>query len=111
MVGLFADENFPLPVVRALREFGIAVVTIQEIGMGDRAITDEDVLKLAADRNLAVVTLNRKDFIKLHQANPDHSGIIVCTFDRDFAGQARRIHEAVSQFPTLARQLVRITRA
>jgi hypothetical protein len=41
---LFADENFPLPVVEELRVLGHDVVTIQEAGMAERGISDPDVL-------------------------------------------------------------------
>ncbi|OAD19383.1 hypothetical protein THIOM_004984 [Candidatus Thiomargarita nelsonii] len=44
----------------------------------------------------AVLTINRKHFIRLHRLQPEHAGIIVCTFDPNFVGQARRIHEAIN---------------
>ena len=44
MAGLFADENFPLPVVEELRLLGHDVVTIQEAGMAERGVSDADVL-------------------------------------------------------------------
>jgi len=41
-------------------------------------------------------TLNRKHFIHLHATNPDHAGIIVCTFDADFRASAHRVHAAIN---------------
>ncbi|HEX3245608.1 MAG TPA: DUF5615 family PIN-like protein, partial [Chloroflexota bacterium] len=42
-----ADENFPLPVVEALRALGHDVLTIQEYGLGNRALPDRAVLAAA----------------------------------------------------------------
>ena len=58
----------------------------------------------------AVLTLNRKDFIGLHRESADHTGIVVRTFDPDFSGQARRIHEAVSGQSDLTGQPLRVNR-
>jgi hypothetical protein len=87
---LFADENFPFPVVQALRHLGHDVVTLAEVGKAGQAITDKAILELAAADQRAVVTLNRKHFVPLHEADPSHAGIIVCSLDLDFEGQAAR---------------------
>ena len=84
MARLFADENFPLPTVIELRRLGHDVTTLQEIGLGGRAIPDESVLELAIQHGRALLTLNRRHFIRLHQVTPRHAGIIVCSFDPDF---------------------------
>ncbi len=47
MARLFADENFPRPVVEEPRRLGDNVLTIQEAGKADISTTDEDVLTLA----------------------------------------------------------------
>jgi hypothetical protein len=47
------------------------------------------------------VTLNRHTFIGLHQNRPGHAGIIVCTFDLDFAALAQRIHQAIADSSTI----------
>lgn len=57
-----------------------------------------------------VLTLNRRHFIQLHTALPAHAGIVVCTFDPDFAALAQRIHKAIEAQPQMAGQLVRINR-
>ena len=44
-----------------------------------------------------LLTLNRKHFVRLHGERPDHAGMILCTFDPDFVGQARRIHAAIQE--------------
>jgi len=45
---LFADENFPLPVVEALRRLGHDVVAMADVGKAGRSLTDEAVLVFAA---------------------------------------------------------------
>ena len=41
---------------------------------------------------------------------PEHAGIVVCTFDPDFAALALRIHTALEAWPQMAGQLVRVNR-
>jgi hypothetical protein len=110
MARLYSNENFPLPVVVGLRALGHDVLTIQETGKADQALPDDQVLQFATAENRAVLTLNRLHFIRLHQKNSTHAGIIVCTFDADFAGQAERIHQAIRQQRALGGQLIRVNR-
>lgn len=105
-----ADENFPFPVVEALRSFGYDVLTLSDLGKAGQAVTDVAVLELASDDSRAVLTLNRKHFVRLHQSSSDHSGIVVCSFDLDFDGQAKRIRAALGAQSLLAGQLLRINR-
>jgi hypothetical protein len=44
---LYANENFPLPVVDELRRLGHDVLTIQETGKAGQRTTDEEVLEFA----------------------------------------------------------------
>jgi hypothetical protein len=110
MARLYTNENFPLPVVQELRKLGHDVLTIQEAGEADHSIPDEDVLAFAREDHRALLTLNRRHFIRLHNAQPGHEGIIVCTFDLDFTGQAHRIHDAIEARETLCGQLIRVNR-
>jgi hypothetical protein len=110
MAKLYADENFPLPVVEELRRLGHDVVTIQDTGKGQQGVSDETVLELAIAEQRAVLTINRKHFIRIHHLQPKHAGIIVCTFDPNFVGQARRIHEAIELQVSLLGQLIRVNR-
>jgi hypothetical protein len=107
---LLADENFPFPVVEALRGFGYDILRLNDLGKAGQALTDVAVLKLASDDSRAVLTLNRKDFVRLHQSIPDHSGIVVCSFDLDFDGQAKRIRAALAAHSLIAGQLLRVNR-
>ena len=90
-----------MPVVEALRRLGHYILTIQETGQANREYPDENVLAAASEDNRAVLTINRQDFIRLHRRMPNHSGIVVCTADLDFIGQARRIHAAIEAYDSL----------
>lgn len=91
MALLYADENFPFPVVEELRRLGHDVLTMQETGQAGQAVEDEVVLRLATDEDRAMLTLNRKHFIHLHRENQNHAGIIACSFDPQFTEQAHRM--------------------
>jgi len=110
VASLYADENFPLPVVYELRTFGHDVLTAQEAGQAGHSIPDDQVLAFATAQGRAVLTLNRRHFIKLHSSSPSHGGIIVCTYDRDFAGQARRVDAEIKRVPNLSGVLIRVNR-
>ncbi|WP_295621453.1 DUF5615 family PIN-like protein [Chamaesiphon sp. GL140_3_metabinner_50] len=81
MARLYMDEQFPKVVSQLLREMGHDVLTVQEAGKGNLGIPDEDVLSFAIGEDRAVVTLNRDNFVRLHRADAQHCGIIVCTND------------------------------
>lgn len=110
MAAIYSNENFPLPVVQGLRALGHDVLTIAETGQAGYAVPDAEVLAYASGLNRAVLTLNRKDFIRLHIASSHHAGIIVCTFDPDFPAQAERVHRAIAQEGHLCGKLVRVNR-
>jgi len=110
MARLYANENFPLDAVDALRARGHDVLTTAESGRGGRGVPDEEVLAFATDVDRAVVTLNRRDFIRLHATGVQHGGIVVCTVDSDFVRLAARIHDALSEVPDLHGQLLRVHR-
>lgn len=110
MARLYSNENFPIPVVEELRRLGHDVKTIQEAGKANQAYPDDRVLELAIRENRAVLSINRKDFIRLHRTVGNHNGIIVCTVDVDFIGQAQRIHYAIQDLASLDNQLIRVNR-
>jgi predicted nuclease of predicted toxin-antitoxin system len=107
---LYANENLPELVVVELRRLQHDVVTMRDRGQAGRAVTDAQVLAWATSEHRAVVTLNRRHFVRLHHERPEHAGIVVCTFDADFAALARRIHDALAATPSLIGQLVRVNR-
>ena len=110
MADCYANENFPLPVVEALRELGHDLLTTYESGKAGQAMSDEDILAFAIAESRVVLTLNRRHFIRLHQAMPDHSGIIVGTYDPDFEALAGRIHRELETYSDWTGRLVRINR-
>ena len=110
MARLYSNENFPLPVVEALRQYGHDILTIQETGKANQELPDDAVLRAATAEQRIVLTINRKDFIRLHRRNVDHAGIIVCTADADFLRQAQRIHEVIQGAESFDGQLMRVNR-
>jgi len=112
MAKLYTNENFPLQVVRGLRTLGHDVLTSVEARQANRRVPDEDVLTFATSQQRALLTQNRRDFLRIHNSGSvDHSGLVLCTADPDFDGQARRIHEAVCSLGAgLHGTLVRVNR-
>jgi predicted nuclease of predicted toxin-antitoxin system len=107
---LYADEQYPYPVVKCLRELGYDVLTVQEAGKANQRIPDDEVLAFATEDNRAVITQNRRDFIQLHRLQINHAGIIVCSDDRNWDALALRIHAAVIEEASLQGKLIRIVR-
>jgi len=68
------------------------------------------LVRPVANVNCTLVTLNRRDFIRLHQQDHNHAGIIVCTDDPDKIQLAERIHHAIEVEVPLAGKLVRVNR-
>ena len=110
MARLYSNENFPFPAVEELRRLGYDVLTVQETGQANRALSDEAVLAFAYAEERILLTSNRRHFIRLHCEGHDHCGIIVCTVDPDFVGLAQRIHTVLEVQPQTSRPLIRINR-
>lgn len=110
MARFYADEQFPLPVVEFLRSLGHDILTVQSAGNANIGIPDEEVLAFAISCDRAVLTWNRQHFVRLHQLQPDHAGIIVCSKDLNWERQAIRINEAIALLETLNGRLIRVYR-
>ncbi|MBD1886977.1 DUF5615 family PIN-like protein [Microcoleus vaginatus] len=54
MTRLYADEQYPYPVVELLRALGHDVLTVQEAGRANQKIPDPDVLAFANRINAAI---------------------------------------------------------
>jgi hypothetical protein len=108
MAELYADENFDDDVADLLRQHGHDVLTAHQASQ--RGIPDRDVLAFAISVGRAVLTLNRRHFVRLHKQVKPHRGIIVCTSDNDKAALAKRIDEALAACPVLDNQLIRVNR-
>ena len=106
----YADENFAKAVVVELRHLGHDVLTAFEDGRANQKISDDKVLERAAKLGRAILTVNRKDFKKLHEADDRHAGIFICTFDADFIGQAHRINDACQDKTEINGHLIRVYR-
>lgn len=106
MANLYADEDFPLAAVEALRALGHDVLTVDDAGR--KGADDPSQLAFAVTNGRAVVTHNRRDFIRLHSQTASHHGIIVCSRDRDHKALGDRIHEAINRFGLLDNQLLRV---
>ena len=110
MAGLYADEDFPLSVVETLRQLGHDVLTAQDSAKANQSIPDDEVLAFATEQGRALLTLNRRDFVRLHLADQQHAGIIVCRHDTAFEALAQRIDTAIQMMTELKGHLVRVNR-
>ncbi|MEH2423072.1 MAG: DUF5615 family PIN-like protein [Nostoc sp.] len=110
MARLYADEQFPYETVEYLRDLGHDVLTIQEAGNANLKIPDDKVLGFASSDKRVVLTLNRRDFKRLHRSQPTYAGIIICTDDADRSGLAQRIHVAILAAEPLVSKLISVVR-
>jgi predicted nuclease of predicted toxin-antitoxin system len=110
MASFYADEQFPFQVTELLRNLGHDVLTVQEAGNANQRIPDDQVLAFAVGQERSILTINRIDFIRLHQRNNQHFGIVVCTNNRNWEQFAARVHEAVRDEESLQGQLIRVVR-
>jgi hypothetical protein len=108
MAQFYSNENFPIPAVRSLRDLGHDVATIQERGRANESTPDLDVLSMAKSEGRIILTLNRKDFYRLHEQSQDHLGIIVCVADENFQRLAQRIHDQLQAAGDLTGRLIRV---
>jgi predicted nuclease of predicted toxin-antitoxin system len=111
MADLYVDENFAFAVVEELRKLGHDILTAQDAGQANQQIADDAVLAYATSLGRAVLTLDRRHFIRLHlRGTATHMGIIVCTDDQDFPALAQRIHQRLVAEGPLANKLIRVNR-
>ena len=100
MARFYSNENIALQVVMGLRRLGHDVLTSLEAGNANASVPDSEVLSFASTRQRILLTHNRRHFLKLHlHRTESHCGMVLCTFDPDFAGQAGRIDTAVTPCP------------
>ncbi len=110
MARFYANENFPQPVVEELRKFSHDVLTVFETGKAGVSWSDRSVLEFAVSEDRVLLTMNRKHFRRLHTEVPTHPGIVLCTVDLDFVGQAERISEIVENTGDCRGQLLTVNR-
>lgn len=111
MARFYSNENVAAQLVNKLRESGHDVLRSFEAGKANAAVPDREVLAFAAAENRILVSHNRRHFLRLHQHRAeDHCGIVICSVDLDFEGQAERIHQAVIAAGEMKNKLVRVNR-
>ncbi len=111
MAKLYTNENMDFAVVELLRSLNHDVLTTKDAGKANQGIPDDLVLAYAHAEDRVVVTFNYQDFKGLHRQSKEHSGIIICTEDRDVSALAFRIHSAIEAAEgNLQGQLIRIIR-
>ncbi len=111
MALFYSNENIAMQVVTELRRLGHDVLTSLEAGNANAAVPDPEVLAFATSRQRILLTHNRRHFLRLHMhRSQEHAGIVLCTFDPDFIGQAGRIDAVVNALPDCTDQLIRINR-
>lgn len=110
MARLYANENFPVEVVKLLRAMGHDVISTHDAGNSNRGIEDGEVLNFAINDRRCVIPLNRTDFVRLHPSVPRHFGIIVCTENRDYQSFAARIDSAIRGEPNLSGKRIKVVR-
>lgn len=71
---LIDEDTQDARLVSMLRTEGHDAVTVNEAGLRGRP--DSAVLEYASRDQRAVLTMNCRDFLELHEALPAHSGII-----------------------------------
>jgi len=87
------------------------VLTSLDAGKANAAVPDAEVLAFAASEQRILISHNRRHFLQLHgQRTADHFGLVLCTVDPDFCGQARRSHEAVAASTAMKNEAVRVNR-
>jgi hypothetical protein len=74
-------------------------------------VPDPEVLSFASSGQRLLLTNNSRHFLQLHLRRTErHYGIVLCTFNPDFTGQANRIDAAVTALPDGVDQVIRINR-
>ena len=80
---IIVDEDFSLPVARALRDRGFSVIAAVELP--PRGLADLDQLRRAAQLGRVFVSHNRRDFIRLahefRERGEAHAGIVLLPRD------------------------------
>ncbi|HJT79348.1 MAG TPA: DUF5615 family PIN-like protein [Gemmataceae bacterium] len=108
MALLYADEDFDARAVAELRRLGHDVRTVQEVGR--RGQDDPTVLADATAEGRAVLTFNRRHFLRLHRQSSAHAGIVACTRDADVVALAARIAQAITAAGSLVAKCLRVNR-
>lgn len=107
---LYTDENFPQPVADVLRSMGYDLLTVAEDGKAAQRWPDDLLLQRANSLRRVVITHDRRDFRRLHKAGIKHSGLVLCTRDRNGERLAASIDAALSKHPIMRGRLLNVYR-
>jgi hypothetical protein len=105
---LQADEDFRAAIARHLRELGHGVRSAREAGLANQGIDDDTLLRRATADGRAVLTHNRRDFLRLHRQSEMHGGIVTCRQDGDAGVLAEQIHAALAPLASTENLLIRV---
>lgn len=72
---LIDEDSQAKLLVKKLRDTGYDVKTVAEAGLNGRA--DSIIFEYAKSSKRVLLTQNCADFLALHQADPDHHGILL----------------------------------
>lgn len=109
MARFYSNENFPRRAVEAVRELGHDVLTSHEAGRANKKIGDPEVLEFATQEQRILLTINRKDFFRLHRyGNLKHAGIVACTQDSNPIALAQNIHDAVGNLESCEGKFIKV---
>lgn len=86
-IKFYLDEHVPKAVAKGLKRRGVEVITVIEEGL--RGATDEEHLKKAKSEKCVIFTQD-DDFLRLHAAGNEHSGIV-------YAHQGKAIGTLISE--------------
>jgi predicted nuclease of predicted toxin-antitoxin system len=91
-----------------LRALEYDILTVQDAGKAEQKIPDPEVLQYAISLNRAVITMNRRDFIRLHAQIPQHKGIVICKSSTNWEKIAQAIHKHLIQSDSIEGQPIGI---
>lgn len=111
MARFCSNENIAFQVVVELRRLGHDVLTSLDADRANSAVPDSELLAFAAADRGILLSHKRRDFLQLHRhREKPHAGMVLCTFDPDFVGQAQRIHAEVASGTDITNELIRVNR-
>ena len=69
------------------------------------------MLEFVTQEQRILLTINRKDFFRLHRyGNLRHAGIVACTQDSNPIALAKNIHEAVRNLESCEGKIIKVIR-
>ena len=108
MARFFADEDFDAEIGSALARLGHDLDGVAHRGLGNKGTTDDAVLALASGEKRILLTHNRRHFVRLHRAVPNHAGIVVCSQRGQPEEMAGSIDRLLREHGSFTGRLVRV---